>query len=377
MSWVKQHRRARSNATNYTHSQAQKRIDEALPSFQKKIQNSLSVNDVGAIVFRKISTGRVCSCKGVIEVEGFTHEASDGNEESIVSGSFDNDLFGDRFGDHGINNTMSDSHQGSGIDALDSDDDYEEFDDKDMDALTIIEASGVDGDVSIKDHVLNSGNSVKCGICYKTGVQPGFEPMGFSRNVLTTYDSVDQEFYTVNNKKLPAEFQPLDEDAWVEFEVVVPKYFREALIGVWNNCDMYYPELFKADGSALTRNDLNVAKGSTIRFRIFNTLFTHVVFMFDQGVDPMKVNIGGESRRLDFETDLVVGNLALIGPEQLGLVNAGDVIVIPERNLFLLATDVPQKQTAKREQWEWEVQTRTIQPSELLRNLYRYQRLAQ
>ena len=95
------------------------------------------------------------------------------------------------------------------------------------------------------------------------------------------------------------------------------------------------------------------------------------VLIFDLNMAPLYINITEEANTLDIEKEDTVGSLSLVMPARCGHIISGDIVYIPDRNLCLKITDAPIKKKANKTIIEWAVQTRTLQPSEPIRNIAR------
>jgi hypothetical protein len=102
---------------------------------------------------------------------------------------------------------------------------------------------------------------------------------------------------------------------------------------------------------------------------------THVVFEFDLGLPPMKVNISGEQKSIDYERLETMSDITVILPPTISEVNSRDIIIIPNRRLALRVTDKERKITATKRPLEWSVTTRVLQPTEKIKRLDDLRRL--
>lgn len=401
MSWIKRGtaRRPRKNARNFTQVAAQKRLDESLDTFHQKNENALYINSRAAIVFKqtKIGIGRPCTCNKVeileeyddaLNVDSDDLDSNDGDltpnapilatQASAMDGvkiSSNNDNF---FGDTGI--AERPTHLGD-----DAQDGSMELDDLlpsnklySMDNMDKEVIDGLDPAMqAIYEENIFSGATTNCGVCFRTGSQPGFEVPGFHYEIKTNYDIVDSLGFFVDVAAHPAQFQKQSEDGYVDFEVLVPMFFTDCMFSVRDNTELL-PRVFiyeaNPDASikkVISKEYFESYRGKHVRLRVFASNFTHISVCFDLGMEPLHVNLSEEAQSLDFERDITSGNLTVVLPARIGFLNSGDVIVIPDRNLALKITDAPRKQLADRKLIEWAVSTRTLQTTEALRSIHK------
>ena len=82
-------------------------------------------------------------------------------------------------------------------------------------------------------HTIQS--SEDCDICLRTGYVPGFELYGHNHNVLTTYDIVDILGFTITPDKPARLLKVAEKEGYVDFELIVPKYFSYIKYSVRDN----------------------------------------------------------------------------------------------------------------------------------------------
>jgi len=401
MTWIKRGaaRRPRKNARNFTQVSAQKRMDETVDAFHQKIENALFVNSRAAIIFKqtKIGMGRPCTCNKV-ESLGEYDEVMDVDSDDLQERTRDasptapilapqsspmdgveirvnNDNF---FGDIGIaekHDHIGDADQNGAIELGDLNRDSKLYNLDHMDRSSIEDLDPALQ--AIYEENIFSGATLNCGICFRTGFQPGFEVPGYHYEVKTNYDIVDSRGYHVDVSAHPAQFQKQAEDGFIDFEVLVPLFYTECTFSVRDNEDVLGRVLIYEAGDdstskkPISKEYFNEFRGKHVRIRVYESNFTHVSICFDLGMEPIYVNLSEEAQTLDFERDITSGNPTVILPARIGVLNVGDVIIIPDRNYSLKITDAPRKQLADRVIIEWAVNTRTLQTNEALRNIHK------
>lgn len=396
-SWLKRGsgRRAFKNAGNYTHAPAQKRFDEAVPSFHDKIENSLQVDGVKALLFKqvKMGLGRPCTCIKFAVDDQFKVDRQDEEGEYNVTENVapeapilapqSSDMDGveirlrkdNLFGDSGISGLTEDNiHHGDTPAKVSRSVDLAELDHRVADPSQLGEEHLADLDPELQtfyeDNVF-AGSNVNCGICYKTGTQPGFECLDHDYVVLTNYDIVSAEGYHVDQSAHPACIQQVHEDGFVVFTIDVPKFFKNVKYSIRNNDNLvrYNHIIDLQTGQPSTMDDLDKHRGGQYSFKVQGANFTHVVILFDLNMQDLMVNITDESNTLSINQEDTIGNLTIVMPARIGHIISGDVIFLPCRNICLKITEAPKKQKANKTLIEWQVTTRTLQPNEPLRHI--------
>lgn len=343
-------RRFRNSLT----TQVQARMDSVMEAHQDRVKNSLAVESLECIVYRRSKIGLPCSCTMIEADNDMDAISAAGREDTRQQRSddvieFDGGMFG---GENSFEQEIdSDSTVEIEVGALSS----------------MHEHSGYE------EHAMG-GNQVNCPICYREGYTPAYQPVGFSLCVLTEKHVVKSLGYTEEQTQ-PVTLKKIDADGFVDFEISVPKYFKRAVIAVRNNTELLSlrelpSAIIGGKEVPLTNDALNQCRGSRIGLRV-RTSFTHVTCLFDLGANPIMCNVSEETDVLDYDKDLTVANLSIVLPHTVGSIQPLDILVIPKRNYVLMVSDTPRKRNAKGVTWEWVVQTRTVQRKEMIYNLHK------
>jgi hypothetical protein len=378
--WLSSARKTnKRRARNFSHESAQKRLDETIRPFHEQVENSLQVDGVEAIVFKKSVTGRPCTCKKtpvLDEIDQGGNQQGEGPDlvpqgsesDGITFDMGQDDVFG-----HASQSQVTNTHNASKK--------QQQAENREFEAADIL-ASGSggydtveeDGYVDAFEEGLFSGNVVNCGVCYSRGVTPPFEPVDHTMYVLTNYHMQSVQSYNVDFAQKPALITCLSDDGYVEFEINVPKYFKDIKYSVRDNLQlisgMFLYVNINGSFQKLTMAHLNAARGKSLKFYVVGESFTHVVVFFSHNSNPLMVNISQENETLDYTRESSIGQITVIGPERIGHMQNSDVIVIPKRNLVLKVTDAPRKSTAQKTIIEWEMTTRAVQSSESIKQLF-------
>jgi len=81
----------------------------------------------------------------------------------------------------------------------------------------------------------------------------------------------------------------------------------------------------------------------------------------------INANIGGETTTLDYDRLQTMSDIPIVFGPEVSDVNEGDIVVIPNRNLFLKIRDKERKIMQDQARLEWVCNARVLQPTEPLR----------
>lgn len=365
----------RKNAKNFTHKQAQARLQETVAPFNKQVDNSLRVNAVEIDYYQtQNKIGRSCTCDKIQVYDEQKTRSGHSNENHIEpvvptveedsSSTLDIELQDDNlFGDGPAEKLYGENvYDVSGSDNLDDDDIPEEI---------YRSMMAGEGDVALSETSM-FGSNANCGICYRVGFQPGYKSYGKQRTVLSTWDVEDISSYTIVTTDTPNTMKrqgPKTDYSFVEFKIRIPKYFKSCIFSIRNNTHILTGEKLRAFNQPLTFKMLKDNAGKEIAVRVDAAEFTHAVIEFDLGVQKVYANLGPESQSLDYSKMDPLSNFPVVLPPSIHEVNTGDIIVIKDRRLILKIIDMERKITADKRQLEWSVQTRLVQKTEPLRDI--------
>ena len=340
-------RRFRNSLT----TQVQARMDSVMEAHQSKVKNSLAVESLECIVYRRSKIGLPCSCSMIEaddEIDAITAAGKEDTRQQRADDviEFDGGMFG---GENSFEQEIDSTVE------------------VEVGAMTMHSNAGYE------EHAMG-GNQVNCPICYREGYVPAYQPVGYSLCVMTEKQIVRSVGFTEEQTQ-PCTMRKIDDDGYVDFEISVPKYFKHAVVAVRDNTELLPVSKLPAaviggNEVQLTAAVLNSVRGGRLCLRV-RTSFTHVTCMFDQGAHPVMCNISEETDVLDYDKDLTVANLSIVLPHTVGSIQPLDILVIPRRNYVLMVSDTPRKRNAKGVTWEWVVQTRTVQRKEMFYNIHK------
>lgn len=365
MTIVRGTRDNKRQAKNYIHKAAQARLNETVPTFNQQVTNSLAVDSVHIDYYHVHDrVGQMCSCRGnvadipvdISQDEVVLQDAQKTETGSSVKMKFQDTAL---FGDSGAERIYEDK----GIDvstALDFDPEIPDVMYEPLEKLgNVVEERNATG--ATKD----------CGICYRTGLQPGYVRHGTVRSILSSLNISGLSHVQVDKTETPHRFINHTKIGEVFFDLFVPKYFVVASYSVRLNKVLLKGENVYYNGHALTDDILRIVAGTTIRVSVRAREFTHVVMEFETGVEKIQGNLSPETKSLDYTMRDSVSNFTVVLPPTLHEVRNTDILVIRNRRLVLRVTEVERKVTADLKQLEWVVQTRVVQPQETIKNIHK------
>lgn len=340
----------RVNARNFIHEEAQRRLDETVAAANTQYKNSLFVNAVHIDLYQLGAKSRPCTCE---KTEVLPELSDIGGEEAVLPTHTEgtDTSIGIGLQDNFFGQSAEQDYNDAVLDAID-DTGYTNFHD-----------DSINGSIDHTEAVF-SGQNTRCGICYRTGRQPGFVAYGKQRTLLTTYDIQDVGSYFINRTKAPHTFEKQHREGFVEFAVKVPKYFKLLTWSIRDNTDLIEgARLYTRDNEVLTSQILRANAGKTLAIRIRESEFTHVSLEFDMGQE-LRANISAETSTLDYTKLDATASINIVIPPEVPNVSSGDIVVIKDRKLVLKLSDRSPRQTSTQRIMGWESQARVLQPTE-------------
>lgn len=384
--WLKNARRGRRRqAKNFTSELAQKRLDATIAPFHQQIENSLAVDSVNAVIFKRCDTGRPCTCKKIPIMDELDQSGNRPGEDPdlVPFGSQNDGITFEMAGDHDDDIFGEPGQSAVAQIGKNRSNTLREEQVKEFEAADIL-ASGdagydiVEGDdgesIEAFEDTLFGGTTVNCGVCYSRGIVPAYNVLNHTHYVLTNYEILNSLSYNVDFSQKPALIEALSDDAYCHFKINVPKYFKEAKYSVRDNLDIFVDAFLYVDPDGnrrLTQAALNDARGKQIDVYVIGTSFTHVSVFFKQDADPIDINLSQEAETLDYMRSSTIGQLTAIAPAKIGMIRNSDLLVIPSRSYTMKVTDAPRNTTSERTIIQWELTCRVLQGSEALSNIYK------
>jgi hypothetical protein len=373
---------------------AKRSLKDIIPVQQRKYANAFEVQGYETIVYQRLWHGRACSCQdhrgasaSYLDSEG---KLNAGVMDSLLSGGLEfkvnrygaqspvrpdlrvtpsrfqdgQVMDGDQFGKNPAYDIVSDdiddifattvtSEDVVGVNGLST-------------SRTLDEASEIfDGEAMLND--------TKCGMCFGSGYIGGFSVLNGQRMILhTRTPDISNINGTIEYNQVPHAFYA----STVEFSVMLPK----GVVGldvfrVWRNDKMVYPENLLIDGLPFS-NALLIAlcDGRSHQLTIgFNEMsyFTHVEMQFNlsrvQALFELPRLSGNSNMSLQDATD----DLSINASPAIPMLKREDVLVESTFGKALIVASCNPWNDRDRNVLGWDVQTRVIQPAELLNHLPR------
>lgn len=356
----------RTHASNYIGLQAGKRLREVVDSAQAKGLQALQVDSFEVAYYHRVDCATPCTCRTTLstpETSGFSTRPGSGQSlPPNIRPSLDSDEI---VIDHstplfGTANTQTESIEDIGHDMSGGGLDAEQ-----------LEEDGSTGNDSL------FGAGVDCGICYRSGLVPGYERYGSHRILLTTHDIADVYGYSLNKQATPHIFESVDPEGYVLFKVELPSYITGARFSIRNNHSILSDEYLsivtsstEPKGEILTLQHLLDREGTTVTLSVQAACFTHVVLEIDLGSDPILANLSQASIATDWTLFDRFGTVSIVLPMTIANVANGDVIHVPSTNTAFKISDFPLLRTAEGRNIDWLVSCRVLQPQECLKNIF-------
>jgi len=308
--------RSHINARNYTFDAANKRSEELEKGRQIHQQNSLKVNSPPVVYYQQVKAGYTCTCHTSSRPNGDLALIDDQRVEPEAEGS----AFGPKTDVYTIdlkNPLFGSTHQMVGeepyrlVDVEDDLVDDEEVSEDKVAMFPDLFAKGTD-----------------CGICYRTGYAPLWNPIGRQRVSLTTHVAKTLDGFYVNQSTSPAVFERTDRTGFVEFMLQIPKYFQAVTYAVYNNT-IRLPDLIEYQDQPINLTTLREHAGSKIPIQVRAETFTHVVLEFDLGV-ILQANFPQLTATRDYNYFFNLASVSIELPPSICNPQISDVIYVPQ-----------------------------------------------
>ncbi len=351
----------RRHSKNYISKQADERLRETVRPYQEQGKRALEVDSFEVKYYAQARSTTACTCK---ETKVLPQYAALGTnvpptivkQESVLGTAVSIDYRRQLFG-----------RQSDSIQSDDSDMDVGDDDDMEL---------GDDEEDAPKQDALYA-SSADCAICYKTGYVPGYVSYGFERKLFTTHNVLRMQGYHTDVTTAPHTLKKIDvHHGYIEFELEIPKYFKDVLVSVRNNREVLGDMVYDDQGQPLTFGLVKMNAGRTIIIRVQSHEVTHAVIEFDLGTDRTLANLAQQQKTIDWTLFSTLGNIQIILPMTIQTVMASDVIYVPKRNMSFKITDVTYLTTSQDRNLDWSVSTRVLQPQEALGRIWKGFRLS-
>lgn len=351
----------RKNARNFIQKQAQNRLVETVAAANQQYVNSLFVNGVDIDLYQICHSDRPCTCEKTEILSEFATKGGDpqlptNENEDSAEYEFQNNIFGEQH---------EQTYNDEVLDIMDRAAQRQE---------TGLSGAELGGSTEYKEGPTAGSNS-KCGICYKTGMQPGYVAYGKQRQLFTTLDILDLDGYYINRTLAPHTLEKQHEQAYITFKTVIPKYFKTCGISIRDNCTEIQGATLYVNELPLTRAVLDTYRGQELVFQVKEQQFTHCVIEFDMGIEKPKIDLSAEILTLDYNRIVPLGSFSIVISPNVLTLNNSDIVIIRTRSMGLKLNEVRPRQTSERLIMGWDCQARILQPNEDVRRIHATQLL--
>lgn len=344
----------KQHAKNYSYFQANARLFGLVDTKKEQQRNAIAVHGTSCMYFQKILHGNTCTCRskktsnklvlddGTSIIDSVSPESLNSVNGSTIDIDFRDSLFNTPdYADELIEDVNNESVE---IDLGDDD---------------------VNGTTLFSKSLFS--DSIDCGLCYRSGHIPGYVPLGHSRYIFHTHNTVDMVGYTTNYSTYPTSFSLMADGGFIQFNLSVPIIFKDVSYGVFNNTQILDVDIFDESGQPITLEYLTENSGNTIIFQVENIgTFTHVVFQFRLVDKPILIDFPQNQRSLDVSMFDSVGNVQLVTSDTIPIVGSGDVIVNLESGNLWRVTDYEYFRMNTHDVLGWNITARIIQLDETL-----------
>lgn len=343
-------------AKNWTYEPARKQTEYFAQISAEKWLNSIEVEGFNAEYYRhsRIS-GRNCTCQ-------VHHPSLETSNISIPLGE------GIGYSDKTRSYTIDTDNPLFAPSAVD----MRSINNKRIGDIPIENEADIIGDTGYVDRLFEYG--VDCGICYRTGYQPGYDKVGWYRHLSTSLTILAGEFYHVNSRSSPNTIELLTNASWVEFELHIPKYYSSVKAVGYNNIE-HIPGFKLTDNldNAVDPAWLDANKGTMVRVRVHGgpVTFTHFVIEFKLPIiRELKVSLPQISSQKDFTRFLGLPSVSIIFGNLVGRCNPDDIVYLSDYGYAWRIISVePLLVPSSKYNIGWQTQSRIIQPIESLNRI--------
>lgn len=393
---VKQHNRS---AKNHIYRTANARLTEVLPIVKQMVDNSTRINSAPIFYFTANKVGQACSCRS---------KSTDGIGELVPAVAPDPRKPPATMNTVTPNNERILKNTGNGEitikhrSMLFGEDEIDDSPDVSLDQDSVNNATQhTDDDLldygtsssPLSDSTFILGESIDCGVCYRTGVLPGYSMVGSQSHTITMLTGHIQEVksYHLDTVPTPERFVRLHDSGYIKCSCSIPPptAIHRFLYSIRNNRDVLIgsylygyngkPILSFADFVNNTQRTVSSDYAGSLggdvyewvlTFYVKEAEFTHVcIHAVSNIAKSLYANISEESLSMDYNTINTLSNLTLTMPANFHKVRFGDLVYVPSRNLTLKVSDFSRKNSVDFTTWEYTVNTRQLQPQETLLSL--------
>ena len=328
-------------ARNFIHEESQRRMKEVVSAAQQQATNSIFVHATPIIYFSQVKSGIKCSCREKVVVNNQLPVGTPGTASGVVELDLTTPLFG---------------NFQSATDIAD------ELQDDDL----IGDETPNQGRLTVSSLF---GNATECPVCFRVGTLPGYQPLGYSRQVYTTVNCLDAEGFFIDSSQSISTYVCDDKmGGFVDFKMTVPMIFHEVLFATYNGREIV-PAKLSINGFPVSANLLNNYKGKEVVLRVQGVTFTHCVFQFKLTTGQLKADFPQDQRPKDYSVFDSTQPVQIVTDKSIPNVNNGDIIYKVGYNSFWKVNDFEYFRMNDKTVIGWSLSARLLQADEIQQKL--------
>ena len=334
-------------ARNFIHEQAQSRLKEVVAAAQQTATNSIFVHATPIIYFSQIASTTKCSCREKVVTSNAlpitTSDGLNGVELDLTKSLFGSSQSVASIISDGLDDELVDENEG------------------------IAEASN--GNVLTQSLF---GNGTACPICFRAGTIPGFQPLGYNKQVFASVNISDSDGYYADSSKSITELRCDNQvDGYVEFELVIPKIFHEVKLSAYQGTNPIYSEM-TVNGRPISGDSLDAFRGKSAALRISGVTFTHIVVLFKISNKVFKADFPQDQRPKDYTVFDATQPVQIVTDNSIPRINTGDIIYKVGYNTFWKVNDYEFFRMNDKTVIGWNITARLLQADEIQQNLLNF-----
>lgn len=338
-------------ARNFIHEQAQSRLHEVVSAAKEISINSVFVHATPIIYFAKQEGGIACGCRE----KSLNGDVAPIENAGATDTDYDIQISKPRFG--GLAESYSKSEK-TKVAKSNVDDDLDEMTLEDEESFDVPNQGN-----STFDSIF--GNSVACPICMRSGVVPGYQPVGYSRQVFSSVFVESSDGYSLNNALAVPRFEvSVKHSNYVEFRLAIPRSFKSAKFACYEGTNILRDADLEIANHVVSESLLYQLRGREVLLKVRNVDFTHCVFLF-QINDDLKADFPQDSKPKDYTIFDATQPVTIVTSSEIPKLSTSDIIYKVGYDQYWKVNDFDYFRTNDKTVIGWTIQARILQKDEL------------
>lgn len=334
-------------ARNFIYEEAQRRMSEIVGAAQQISTNSVFVHATPILYFAQANTGTKCSCREKVMQINKIPVSTPGTPNSNIELDLTTPLFG------GFQSAGSVASELQDDDLIDSSDESPNSGKMTINALF--------------------GNSTECPICFRIGSIPGFQPLGYNRQVFSTVNCYDSYGYFVDSSNSVSNYVIDDKvEGYVEFTLQVPLIFHAMAYAVLDMKNIVRTANITSFGEPLTTAVIDSYRGKSLAIRISGESFTHCIFQFKISNKQYLADFPQDQRPKDYAIFDSTQPVQIVMDKSVPTITNGDIIYKSEYKTFWKVTDFDYLRMHYKTVIGWNLSARLVQADEVYQKLMNF-----